>query len=115
MKLKYVFLYLVVILGTSCSSPKALYSWDNYNTSAYNYMKTPTEESELSLIATYDEVISKQKGTRGVVPPGIYAEKGYLLLKMDKIEEGLICLKKEVELYPESEKFLSRIIKQYEE
>ena len=53
-----------------------------------------------------------QKAARGVVPPGVNAEYGYLLVKAGKKEEGLTLLKEEARLYPESEKFISRIIKQ---
>ena len=63
-------------------------------------------------MAQYKKVISAQKGARGVVPPGVNAEYGYLLIKAGQKEEGLTLLKQEVALYPESEKFISRIIKQ---
>jgi len=49
-----------------------------------------------------------------VAPPGVNAEYGYLLVKAGQKEEGLTLLKQEVALYPESEKFISRIIKQLE-
>lgn len=48
------------------------------------------------------------------MPPGMYAEYGYLLYKTGKKDEGLAFLKKEVELYPESDTYISRIIKQLE-
>ena len=109
---------LCLIVGglSSCgSSSPQMYTWYNYNDAAYSYMKNQTENSEVDLLAAYNKTIDKQKGTRGVVPPGIYAEKGYLLIKSGKTEEGVAYLKKEVELYPESEKFVGKIIKQYEE
>jgi hypothetical protein len=56
----------------------------------------------------------KQKGIRKVVPPGVNAEYGYLLYKAGKKEEGLALLKAEIKAYPESETFISRIIKQLE-
>ena len=62
----------------------------------------------------YDKVIKKQKGTRQVVPPGVNAEYGYLLYKAGKKDEGLALLRAEIKAYPESEKFISRIIKQLE-
>ena len=112
---KLSILAFVLVVVSSCSTSKGLYSWYNYNDVAYGYMKNPTEAAEQNLLSTYNKTIANQKGTRGIVPPGIYAEKGYLLLKANKVEEGISCLKKEIELYPEAEKFLGRIIKQYEE
>jgi hypothetical protein len=49
-----------------------------------------------------------------VVPPGVNAEYGYLLYKAGKKDEGLALLRAETKAYPESEKFISRIIKQLE-
>jgi hypothetical protein len=62
----------------------------------------------------YGEIIAKQKRKRKVVPPGIYAEKGYLLVKSGKKAEGIKCFKQEIALYPESAAFIERIIKQLE-
>jgi hypothetical protein len=55
-----------------------------------------------------------QGGKRGAVPPGLYAEYGYLLYKTGKKDEGLSFLRQEIKLYPESERYISRIIKQIE-
>lgn len=49
-----------------------------------------------------------------MVPPGLYAEYGYLLYKTGKKDEGLSFLRQEIKLYPESERYISRIIKQIE-
>lgn len=49
-----------------------------------------------------------------MVPPGLYAEYGYMLYRTGKKEEGLSFLRTEIKTYPESEKYISRIIKQLE-
>ena len=49
-----------------------------------------------------------------VVPPGTNAEYGFLLYKAGKKQEGIALLKEEIRLYPESERFISRIINQLE-
>ena len=66
------------------------------------------------MMEQYLKLIQKQKGTRKVVPPGLYAEYGYVLYMGGKKEEGLDFLKQEIKLYPESETYISRIIKQLE-
>ena len=78
------------------------------------YTKRGTEETLAKAMAQYEKVISKQKGLRKVVPPGVNAEYGYLLCKAGKKEEGLTLLRAEIKAYPESEKFISRIINQLE-
>lgn len=104
----------VVLTITSCSSPTNLYSWYNYEDATYQYSKKTTEELQVKVLEQYKKITDKQKGVRGVVPPGMYAEYGYLLYKTGKKEEGLSFLKKEKELYPESDMYISRIIKQLE-
>ncbi len=113
--MKILFLAVVVLLAlSSCSTTQPLYSWYGYENATYQYNKEPTEELQVKMLEQYKKLTDKQKGTRGVVPPGLYAEYGYLLVKAGKKEEGLSFLKKEVALYPESDKYISRIIKQLE-
>lgn len=98
---------------SSCST-KTLYSWYDYEDVTYQYNKKRTEELKVSVLTEYLKVIEKQKGVRGIVPPGMYAEYGYMLYRTGKHKEGLEFLKQEINLYPESEKYISRIIKQLE-
>jgi hypothetical protein len=109
-----IFSFFVVMLS-SCVSQVPLYTWDKYETRSYNYLKNSDEESTQELIETYQKIINKQKGSRGVVPPGIYADYGYVLLQLNKTEEGKALLLKEVALYPESKVFIDRILKMMEE
>lgn len=104
-----------LLLMTSCMSTQTLYSWYDYEDTTYQFSKKQTEELKVSVLEEYAKVIEKQKGIRGVVPPGMYAEYGYMLYRTGKQEEGLNFLKQEVALYPESEKYISRIIKQLEQ
>jgi hypothetical protein len=48
------------------------------------YTKRGTEGTLAKAMAQYEKVISKQKGLRKVVPPGVNAEYGYLLCKAGK-------------------------------
>lgn len=98
----------------SCTTTNSLYSWYDSENATYQYTKVATEEALTKAMAQYEKVLHKQTGTRGVVPPGMNAEYGYLLCKAGKVEEGLVLLKAEIALYPESEVFISRIIKQLE-
>lgn len=113
-KIAPLFAFLLLLTSCGTSSP-GLYSWYGYENRAYQHMKKQTPKSADQLMASYSSMINSQQGTRQAVPPGIYAEKGYMLVKKGKVEEGIPLLKKEMELYPESEVFISRIIKQLEE
>lgn len=98
-------------LVVSCGSNPKLYSWYNYQTDYYHYVKNNDKESLEDLLKTYDKIIAKQSETRGIVPPGIYADYGYLLLEAGKKSEAAEMFAKELELYPESETFISSLIK----
>lgn len=111
---KLLFTAICVIALCSCQTQKSLYSWYGSEDATYTHTKRGTEETLTKAIAQYQLVINNQKGVRGVVPPGVNAEYGYLLVKAGKKEEGLTLLKAEIKAYPESEKFISRIIKQLE-
>ncbi len=105
---------LGILFMASCTTTNNLYSWYDYEDATYQYSKRQTEELQVKMLAQYQKLIDKQNGVRGVVPPGLYAEYGFLLYKAGKKEEGLQFLKQETTLYPESEKYISRIVKQLE-
>lgn len=112
---KILFIFIIALIVSSCTTQKPLYSWDKYELTSYNYLKNSDEKSMQELIETYQNIITKQKGSRGVVPPGVYADYGYVLLQANKNEEGKAMLLKEVALYPESKIFIDRILKMIEE
>ncbi len=99
----------------SCAPQKTLYNWGKYQETSYRYVKTDTDKDRENLIKSYEYIINNQKEGRQVVPPGIYADYGYLLVKQGKTAEGLKLMKMEIALYPESEAFIGRIIKRLEE
>ncbi len=112
---KNIILFVSIAILASCVPAKQLYSWENYGTTSYNYLKNSDEESLQKLIENYQIVIDKQKGTRGVVPPGVYADLGFLLLQNGETDEGKVMLQKEIDLYPESKIFIDRVLKMMEE
>ena len=106
MRKSFFIILACVVYLTSCSSSKTLYSWYDSEDATYQYTKRSTEESLTQAMKQYEKVINKQKGVRGVIPPGVCAEYGFLLSKNGKTEEGLKFLKEEIRLYPESEIFM---------
>src|SRR5680860_1271695 len=105
-----IFLLLITSLLASCSAKKkSLYTWNKYEDTSYNYVKNNNESSSNGLIEEYKKIINNQKGTRGIVPPGIYADYGFVLIQTNRVEEGKLMLQKEIELYPESEIFIKKI------
>lgn len=114
-----IFSLILLLLGLSLSScglqsesQQSLYSWYDYDDIVYDYSKSRSPEARQRLLTLYQKLLDRPRGSRRTVPPGICAEYGYLLVKQGELERGLDLLKKEIELYPESEIFVGRIIKQ---
>ncbi len=144
-------LLVVVVAGClfcSCGTAE-LYNWGGsynsgngvfsmYEQRAYNFYEKQSPQSICELVCLYAEMVAEPGGVRQVVPPGIYAEYGYLLLQPQTAEAfeqhatnkqrkmfeftdygasfyelGIAMMKKEVELYPESQKFIGPLIKKF--
>ena len=60
----------MALFVTSCNTTQTLYTWYNYEDVAYEYNKEPTEERQVKVLEQYKKLTDKQKGVRGVVPPG---------------------------------------------
>jgi hypothetical protein len=112
--MKRKFIIILVVLISSCSSRKALYSWENYDATSYNYIKNRDDKAYNKLVETYTKIIERQRGTRACVPPGLYADYGFILIQTNKEEEGKEMLKKEINLYPESKIFVDKILQMIE-
>lgn len=104
---------LAMWMLSSCSSQN-LYTWYGYDDAFYDNMKKQSKKSSEKLSETYLLLIDDQKGTRRTVPPGIYAEYAYSLFKEGKTEDAIEMFRKEAETYPESAKFIERIIQNIE-
>ena len=115
MKRDSLLIILLVFLISSCAPSTSLYTWGSkkkysYHNASYMYLKVNDEASIDALKTSYIDIINKQKGTRKTVPPGIYADYGFMLISLDEREKGIELLKKEMVLYPESSVFITRIL-----
>jgi len=109
MKKNILIISLLIILG-SCV-PTNMYYWGKYDQASYKHNKNQSEESLTELFLAFEDIINKKnKGTRNVVPPGVYADYGFLLIKDGQIAKGKEMLQKELLLYPESRKMVEYIL-----
>ena len=106
---------IAIFFLASCSTTQSLYSWHGYENVTFQYRKKQTDELKRKVLEEYKKLTERQDGTRGVAPPGLNAEYGYMLYMAGRHDEGLAFMKKEIELYPESERYIARIIKQLEQ
>lgn len=113
MKILFLTIAFSVLFLFGCYQPKEVFHWGNYSSTLYDLKNNPDDETlaahkkEILNIIAYASQRSKK------VPPGVMAEYGYILLKEGKEEEGYQYLDKEIELYPESAIFISRIKEVY--
>ena len=89
--------------------PKPTYYWENYSSSLYKLKKTPNDENLQKHKETLVKIIEKSNKNNSRVPPGVYCEYGYILLKEGKTEEGLKYFSMEEQTYPESKIFIQRL------
>jgi len=114
MKNIILILFITLLISYGCSPTlKDTFYWGDYSSTLYNYKKNPdqtTLEVHKKEILAIIEYASKSNRK---VPPGVYVEYGFLLLKEGKETEGMEYLVKETNLYPESVVFIERIKKMY--
>lgn len=99
-------------LLTGCAAkPKALYNYGTYSESYYAYKQETTPEKLLAFKQAIEEAIAQAGDSiSGRVPPGMYANLGYINLKQGDAKEAINDFEMEKKLYPESAHFMNRII-----
>jgi hypothetical protein len=92
-----------------CVTNHQRYEWGNYDPSLYAYYKDPTKEAALA--ESLSSIISTADSNHALVPPGIYAEYGYLQLQGGKSLAAVELFKQEETHWPESKVFMEHMIK----
>jgi hypothetical protein len=100
---------ILVLSAAGCVTQHQHYNWGSYDPSLYDYYKNPTKVGELS--ATLQAVIDAADKDHAPVPPGIYAEYGYLQMQQGKNQSAVNLFKQEESHWPESKVFMERMIK----
>ena len=104
---------LMFALCAGCAPSGNTFYWGDYSSTLYDLKKTPDEKT-LDAHRKQLLLVMEESGKRGKqVPPGVYAEYGYVLLRDGKEAEGMGYLDKEAALYPESVVFIQRIKTEY--
>lgn len=105
-------LFVTLLIGCAPSGPKTFY-WGEYSSTLYDLKKAPDEKT----LAAHEKqlllIIEESDKKKMKVPPGVFAEYGYILLKEGKEAEGMEYLDKETNLYSESIIFIQRIKAEY--
>lgn len=100
-----------VILCAGCGSRQQQYEWCDYSESCYAMAKNDCEETQVRHKAELERIVEVAAKKNLSVPPGIYAEYGFLLFKSGKPKDALGWYEKERQLYPESGVFMDMLSK----
>ncbi len=99
-------------LFTGCSAPQPpLYYYGDYSERYYMYKREPGAESTRALMQSLEDAIAKASQSRSKrVPPGMYANLGYLYLQNGDTARARTLFENEKRLYGESAHFMDRVI-----
>lgn len=97
-------LVLLILSVVGCTSSR--YAWNGYDEKLYDYYKSPAESEKF--IEQLSSIISDGESDNRV-PPGIYAEYGYLLFEKGRFSEAEIWFRKEADKWPESRFFMTKM------
>lgn len=103
---KFIPLLFLVILISGCA-PK-MYKWNGYDDALYKYYKNPNERE--AFVNKINSIITEGEKA-DLVPPGVYAEYGYLHYEEGKYAEAIKYFQKEYDKWPESRIFMQKMIR----
>jgi len=83
------------------------YEWRGYDTKLYDHYKNPSEQQKFT--EEMKEVVMRAE-EEGRVPPGIYAEYGFLLLEQGDRRTAVQYFQKEAAKWPESRMLMEKMI-----
>lgn len=115
-RLGCVFLLAGIFLSTGCTTvTEAGYYWGNYSGTLYKYTKVPSEETLVAHVEELNKIISVSEKRGLKVPPGIYAELGYIAARKGNDKQAKAYYEAEIQTYPESRPFLERLVSMSDE
>ena len=98
----------VLMLFSLCGCvPKTQYAWNNYDSKLYNHYKDPSQKEEFS--QALKETVEEAESSKSV-PPGIYAEYGFLMYEQGNSLQAIQYYQKEADKWPESRAFMTKMI-----
>ena len=115
MKFKVPMIMLLTILATGCATKKSsMYNYGDYSESFYAMKKETNADTSMEWKSTLEEIIADSKSDKLRVPPGVFANLGYIYLQANNTEKAVFFFKEEKTAYPESGRFMDNLIKKVE-
>jgi hypothetical protein len=105
-RVRNVFCSTIIVAALSACGGGALYDWQGYNAELLSYYQTGDKSEFAERLSTN---ISKAE-SKDKVPPGLYAEYGYIMLELDDTNAAIEYFNKEKEKWPESAFLMDKVI-----
>lgn len=99
-----IFFLLFSLIGCGVHSR---YNWSGYDTKIYQHYKNPAEREKF--VEALREIIDNAE-PEGKVPPGIYAEYGFVMYEEGNNQQAVFYYQKEADKWPESRAFMTKLI-----
>jgi hypothetical protein len=103
-----LFGFMISFWGVGCA-PSKMYYFGEYSETLYSLEKNQTEEALIRHKEELGKIITESEGRNLPVPPGIYAELGYIYYKENNSNEAIKLFQTESLLYPESKHLMDRL------
>ncbi|MDD5168674.1 MAG: DUF4810 domain-containing protein [Syntrophales bacterium] len=109
--MNHLSLFGLVVLAVSLSgcAPQRMYYWGDYSNTLYQSKKNPSDQSILSHQQSLERILEESQKNNARVPPGVYAELGYIYFRQNKKDLAIQNFKMERTLYPESALLMNRL------
>lgn len=104
---KYLCVLFLLFALIGCRAHTNYYSWGNYDTTLYKHYKNPAEREDFVL--ALKEILYNAE-SEGKVPPGIYAEYGFVMHEQGNNQQAVLYFQKEANQWPESRAFMTKLI-----
>lgn len=102
-----ILLVVLTAMVAGCGGRNTRYAWSDYDVVLYEHYKNPAQKEEF--IKSMKEIVEKAEVEKRV-PPGIYAEYGFLLYDQGNIPLAIEYYQKEANTWPESKAFMTKVI-----
>lgn len=103
---------LTVLLVGACATQPKLYEWGDYEGQLYAAYSEPGKVPVESQVSDLEENLQKAQAAGRPVPPGYLAHLGYLHVGLGDKGKALRYFEQERSTYPESKKYMDRLIQQ---
>jgi len=103
---KYICVLFLLFFLIGCQAHSRYY-WSSYDTKMYKHYKNPAEREQF--VQALKEILDEAE-PEGKVPPGIYAEYGFVMYEQGNNQQAILYYQKEANKWPESRAFMNKLI-----